>query len=355
MKIAHFGNIANVPYLLAWGMKKFYGVESIIFMPRKPDPISKKYLYGYESGNPYGINIIYVAGAIRSPHRHIDTLRALIQGRVDIGHVHQGGVIDSLETKISRANILFHFHGSDLRRWLAVDTWRRRYYHSGLVGEDKILVSTPDLLSFLSWKDASKKAEHLPNPIDPAFYESRIEGEKDHTIFFPTRHDEEIKRTSVAFDAWRILRKLNSEARLKTIMWGKDFPVFYQKFKDDNRMTWLPVLSRAEYIKQLRSSSIIWGQFVLGINSLIELETMAASKPLVHYWRREYCGRDFYDDPLPLDSHRSPYAIAHVTNSLLEDEKKRRRMGSKLQRWVLKYHSLKTVSQRLYEIYEQIT
>jgi len=354
MKIAHFGNIANVPYLLASGIKKFYDIESLIFIAQNPDRIARKMAYGYEGRNPYDINAVYVNNAITSPKRHIEILRALVREKVSIVHVHGGGVIDSLETKVSRAKAIFHFHGSDLRRWLAVDTWRRRYYHSGLAGEDKILVSTPDLLSFLSWKDALKKAEYLPNPVDPLFYESKMQSEDKHTIFLPTRHNEGIKRTSIAFEAWKVLRKLNPKARLKTIMWGKDFPTFYKEFKDDNRITWLPLLTRMDYLKHLFSSSVVWGQFAIGIFSLIELEAMAASKPLVHYWNRHIYSRDVYDQPPPLDSLRFSPSLAHATNDLLEDEKQRRKIGSMLQRWVLKYHSLERVSQRLHKIYSQI-
>ena len=364
MKIAHFGNIANVPYLLAWGMKKFYGIESLIFMLRSPDSFSKRIVYGYEARDPYGIDIIYVDNAITSFRRHIDTLRALIREGVNIVHLHGGGVLDSLETKISRARAIFHFHGTDVRKWLAidmsrkryyqVDTWRRRYYYGGLASEDKILVSTPNLFKFLSWKDALKKAEYLPNPVDPTFYESKIEDEQEHTIFLPTRHDEESKRTSIAFEAWRVLRKLNPKARLKTIMWGKDFPAFYEEFKDDNRITWLPVLTRMDYLEHLRSSSVVWGQFALGILSLIELEAMAVGKPLVHYWKRDIYDCGVYGQLPPLHSYRSPSSVAYATKDLLEDEEKRRKTGFTLQRWVLKYHSLDRVSQRLYKIYRRI-
>lgn len=354
MKVAHLGNIANVPYLLSLGMKKFYEIESLVFLPRHPDAVAKKVIYGYESGNPYGVHLIYVDSTITFLRRHVNTLQTIIREGVNIVHLHGGGVLDSVETKLSGAKSIFHFHGSDVREWLAVDMWRRRYYYSGLACEDKILVSTPDLLNFLSWKNAVGKAEYLPNPIDPVFYGSKIEGEEEHTIFLPTRHDEEAKGTSIAFEAWRILRKLNPKARLKTIMWGSNFPKFHRKFRSDNRITWLPVLPRREYLMHLKSSSIVWGQFALGINSLIELEAMATGKPLVHYWKREYYGRDFYGQPLPFDSYRSPSAIAHATNSLLEDEKKRRKVGSMLRRWVLKYHSLESVSQKLYEIYKQI-
>lgn len=351
MKIAHIGFASNGCYFSAWAVKKFYDIESMLFMPCNPTSIAKKTLYGYDCGNPYGLNIIYfdhLIGCI--PH----VVRALIQERVDIVHVHSGGIIDSLKTKLCKAKVIFHFHGSDLRRWLIVDTWRRMYYYSRLAGEDKILVTTPDLLKFLTWKDALKKAEYMPNPIDPAFYEEKIGDEGEPTIFLPTRHDEDIKRTSVAFEAWKILRKLNQRVRLKTIMWGKDSPAFYEKFKDDKRITWLPVLSRVDYIKQLKSSSIVWGQFVLGTHGFIELEAMGAAKPVFHYWKRDFYSRGVYDQLPPFRSYHSSESIANATNDLCEDTRKRRKIGLQLQRWVLNYHSPKNVSKRLYRVYREI-
>lgn len=337
-------------------MKKFCGIESLVVLRRNPDPIVKKIIYGYESGNPYSVDIVYVEhpyGVNDTVVHFLSTLGHLIQRRVNIVHLHGGGVIESLETKLIRARSIFHFHGADLRTNLAKTTWKKMYYNSGLAGADKILVSTPDLFSFLLWKDASERAEFLPNPIDPMVYRSRTEDVEEQIIFLPTRHDEDMKKTSVAFAAWEILRKINSEAKLKTILWGKNSYMFYEKFKDDKRITWLPVLTRRDYLRHLRSSSIVWGQFVLG-TGLVELEAMAAGKPVLHFRKPEVYDRDVYGQDLALESYSSPSSVAHATNDLLRNDRERRKMGLMLQQWALKYHSPEVVSQKLHKIYKQI-
>jgi hypothetical protein len=346
VKVLHFGNVANVPYLLAYGLEKYFGQKAYVVMSAKL-PSDHKLFYGYRSGsgsgNPYKIDMLWMTGDFQSDIRSI--LHFIVKEQIDITHFHLGGAITAnLLAKVGRCKIIRHFHGADLRE---MPTTQRSFFF--LLGERKVLVSTPDLLAHL-WNKAKSHVEWLPNPIDPLITETTEESEDESSVFLPTRHDEDPKKTSVAFEAWTYLRKLNPTVKMKTIMWGNDFPEFYERFKSDRRIVWLPVMTRQDYVKQLKSCSVVWGQFLLGIFSLIELEAMAAAKPIITYskWHTRY------SRPPPLSSHCSPESIAQITNAFLVNESARKKTGLSLREWCLSHHGLEVVCRRLHHIYREV-
>lgn len=342
MRTVHFGNVANISYLLAYGLERYLRCKTYLMMSPKL-PLYHEPYYGYDSGNPYKIDILYTLGSSPKQVKSISTL--ILKENIDIVHFHSSALLTTdLFAGIRGCKVVRHFHGSDLR---LLSRKLRLLYR--LLGQHKVLISTPDLVRHV-WTRAIPRTEWLPNPVDPAIYETCDTEEDENTVFLPTRHDEHIKRTSVAFEAWRFLKKLNAKVRLKTIMYGRDAKKFQKLFRSDNRIIWLPLLTRQKYIQQLRSSPVIWGQFALGMLGQTELEAMAAGKPVITYWKRqplECCSP-------PVPSYGSPQTIARITDLYLRDETSRRKLGAILQKWSLDQHHLEKVSRRLYDIYKEL-
>jgi len=350
MKIAHLGYVANVAYFLCWAMNKYYGYEGVVYQPNKPINLAtQKVIYGYESGNPLKVDLIYydVSSKIK---RDLDIL-LLQKDDFDVIHLHEGGYFSgSLMAKMSGAKVIRHYHGSDLRKSSnkPLKALLRACYK--LLGEDRILVSTVDLLNYVHGSNAKKRAELLPNPVDPLIQKCRNDKE-EAIVFLPTRHDELDKKTSIAFKAWKKLRKLNREAILVTIEWGRNYHVFKNIFKNDKNVRWLPPLNRVEYVSMLERSAVVWGQFHLRMLGLSELEAFAARKPL-----SAYIDYDSYPGlpPSTLLGSPSPIEMASETALLLKDPDRRRAESLKFHEWVMKRHGAKNIARSLNQIYKNL-
>ena len=144
MKVLHVTNVAGVASLLVQGLRN-KGVEADLLV-RRPHP------YGF-------------------PHETVLDipwplfwLRVLKLSRdYDVAHIHSLAYwvsfnIHILALKTSKAKLLIHLHGTELRESL-----NKLLIRAVLQICDQVLVSTPDLLSYYP------EAIWLPNPIDPTF------------------------------------------------------------------------------------------------------------------------------------------------------------------------------------------
>ncbi len=342
--------MANVAYFLAYIMKKNHNVDSTVFQPKIPrDEPTKKIIYGYESGNPLNNSLKYYNNKNKFV-QHLNTLRFAFDD-FEIIHLHEGGqVFGSVMAKLSGAKIIRHFHGSDLRKSWGVPKRAVIKTFYKLIKEDKVLLSTPDLINYLPWHNQRVVAENLPNLLDPTL-ETVGESEKNRSIFLPTRHDEDVKRTSIAFKAWKEIREYDDQIVLRTISWGKDFASFFNDYKNDRRIEWLPPLNRIQYIKELEKSTLVWGQFKLRMFGLTELEAMYSNRPIF-----TDIDLNAYDSLPPLTNLqcRSPKVLSLETKRLLENEEKLKETITYQKKWVEQKYNPKIISGKLYNIYSSL-
>lgn len=350
MKVAHLGNIANVAYFLAYVMKTSYNIDSIIYLPKTPlsEP-AKKIIYGYESGNPLNLVFRYYNNPNKLLH-HINILK-IASDDFDIIHLHEGGQISgSLMAKISGAKIIRHFHGSDIRKtWM---TPKRNLIKTcyKIIKEDKVLLATSDLLDYLPFNHQKMLAETLPNMIDPMVL-TIGEPSTDQVIFLPTRHDEDTKKTSLAFKAWTQIKETNDKVILKTISWGKNYTSFKDALKKDDRVLWLPPLNRRQYVDELSKSTIIWGQFQLRRFGLTELEAMYSMRPVI-----TKVDVNAYDSlpQLPNFECDTPEKLAALTESFLVEKDEREHVATILKKWVDQKNDPQKIAAKLKQIYDSL-
>jgi glycosyltransferase involved in cell wall biosynthesis len=335
MKVIHFGSVANVPYLFCYGLREL-GITAFLVAGRSKMP----FIYN-EHYNPYQIDFLPLKG----PRDYLHLLHVALQS--DVLHFHcDTTIFKQLFLRMSpRVRLIRHFHGSDIR---TVSTERRAILHatSNFLRET-VLVSTFDLLKY--WNGA----RHIPNPIDPIFFET-ASTEEDYSIFLPTRLENKTKNIEFAFKAWDILRVMDSEVVLKVIYWGEDADYYLSRYGCDQRIVWLRIMSHKKMALEMKRSSLIWGQFKLGQFGLTELEAMASEKAvLMRFNPYETIRYDPQYNP-PLVTVKTPEELAKKTLELLSDKTTRIKLGKEARKWAERVHGTTNVARKLMEIYEEL-
>jgi glycosyltransferase involved in cell wall biosynthesis len=303
VSILQAGLGANIPYFLCYGLQKTYNIPCALLLPKEA-PLPELY-YGYGSGNPLNI-VIQKAKIFR--YQLFDALikRTLTTRSSDIYlHMHVGRSLSTyMLTKMLKIftsllgrdlHVVWHFHGTDVRTMPEL--------HRALFVEDfveKYFVSTLDLLTY-SYK-MGIKAEYLPNPVDPLIelgyedesfirpevlsYINKIShaGRYKKMIFIPTRQDHTKGLQTFVHFLMRsqVVKRYQNKAFFAIIKWGNYSGEFIKALKKMNLdVVVLPILNRHEYLKILKLSDIVIGQFKLGVFGLTELEALALGKPLI--------------------------------------------------------------------------
>jgi hypothetical protein len=357
---------ANIPYFLCYGLQKVYGIPCMLLLPRKA-PISEIF-YGYGSGNPLGIKIIK-AKILRG-----QIFDSLIRGILTTKsseiylHMHVGRSLSTyLLTKMlgkltnlfgRKLHIVWHFHGTDIRTMPRIH--RLLFIKSPM---EKYFVSTPDLLTHSY--NMGIKAEYLPNPVDPLIeygYEdesfirpevincinkiSRL-GRYKKMIFIPTRQDRNKGlQTFIQFlMRSQIIEKYRNRTFFTVIKWGNYSNEFIKALKKMNlNVIILPLLNRHEYLKVLKLSDIVVGQFKLGILSLTELEVLALGKPLIMGELLPIV-HSIYPERIPIyevNLDNFDHVLSEVMNI---DENSSCNEILKRKRFIKNFHSIKKVTQ----------
>lgn len=323
ISVAHIGNTANIAYYFSHLIKQ-YSIESTVFQPKSPTAIMSKIFYGYESGNPLNVNLKFYEQKNR-----IAQFRK-IANEYDIVELHEGGGFRSVTTRLTSSKRIAHFHGSELRGKRLSKRLLRLVFR--LSGFDQILLSTPDLKEFV-W---DKKAEVLLNPIDPVI--SRTNAASGRFIFLPTRLDDSVKGSQLAFEAWSNIREKLNDLKLVVIRWGSDAQKYENLTKGDDCIVWLDPLNRPEYIKTLSSADLVFGQFKFDILSLVELEAIGAEKPVIS---------------VNTSKVSSPEDIANESIRLLVDDNYKQKVKTSQQSLLAPYNP-KQLSRQLYETYIRV-
>jgi Glycosyl transferase 4-like len=341
LKILHVGNTANIAYYLSYYLTKNFNVKSDILQTKNPrNEFAYKMIYGYESGNPLNQEIKWYHSDY---FKRIKDFKIIKDEKYDILHIHTGGsLINTMLCKFSGKKTIIHYHGSDLRE----NNYKNNIVKSlnKIIKYDYTFISTPDLAKYIN----DVNFMYLPNPLDPNLLINNTINEEKY-IFFPTRHDEKTKKTSIAFEAWNILKKYDKDITLRTIKWGSNWEYLKEINKNEPRVIWMDPLNRSDYIKTLMNASIIWGQFELGIMSLIELETLYINKPLITYINNE-----LYNDLSDYSNlkAKSTKEIFEETLNIIKNID--RYDGRYLNYWVNKHHNSREISKNIYDVYKKI-
>ena len=169
MKVLHATNVAGVASLLVQGLRRT-GIEADL-MVRKPSRV--RFLHETVLDAPWPVFWLRILKKSQGYDvLHIHSLAYWISFNIHI-----------FALKTSRAKLVVHLHGTELR-----SSHNRMPTKVALQICDRVLVSTPDLLSLYP------KAVWLPNPIDPVFKPLKNPQRRGKALYFRKWYEPEMEK-----------------------------------------------------------------------------------------------------------------------------------------------------------------
>jgi glycosyltransferase involved in cell wall biosynthesis len=242
--------------------------------------------------------------------------------------------------KLGKRPLVGHAHGSDLRVSLNHPLWGRIVKYN-LRRCDKILVSTPDILSIA--REFREDAEYLPNPVDmQLFYPKPIVKREKKRVLIASDSNWSVKGTDVAI---RALSKIKEEVDVSIISYGSDFD---RTLSLANSLgLHLRVLPKAPHEKLNQyywDADVIMDGFKLGSFGMVSLEAIACGRPVIVYVSSEYPEyRDF-----PLKDLKEEEEIAEAVLNSSEE------LWEKEYEYLRRNHDPRIVASRVLEIYQSV-
>jgi len=256
---------------------------------------------------------------------YLPTVMLLRRGRYDVVHIHwlSHGIVGVLSAR----KFFAQAHGSDLHMNLnnAVYRWVTR---SVLRNAKAVFYVTPNLKTYM--KGYEGKLVYLPNPVDlrgmAAGFAPPTQVAK---VLIFTRLDP-VKGVEHIFPA---AEALSGMAEVTALSWG---PLSASYIKRYGRFVhFVPRVSHDEIGPFLQQFDLVIGQMRQGILSLMEIEALAAGRPLV-------TGVDwdlYREDPPPVTRASSPDEIVRAVRRLIGDEGELARLSREGRDWAVRNHS----------------
>lgn len=212
----------------------------------------------------------------------------------DLYHVHYLLQDCYLALKFGKHPLVGHAHGSDLRSILKHRVFGRIVRYN-LKNCDKILVSTPDILSIA--KEFSSDAEYLPNPVDISiFYPKPLLSENldKKRVLIASDSNWSVKGTDIAI---RALSKIKDNVEVNIIKHGVDFERTLALARSLGlQLNVLPKIPHDKMNEYYWSTDIVIDQFNIGSLGMVSLEAIACGRPVITYVSSEH--HEYKDFPL---------------------------------------------------------
>ena len=201
------------------------------------------------------------------------------------------------------------------------------------------------------------KSVFSPLGIDMERYKPQPPAERDHLVLLaPARHYHWEKGNDRIIAAFAAYVQRNPTAELRMCGWGGNDQALSEmmvyKYGISKNVTWLPILSKPQLIKEYNGSDIVLDQFVYPASGSCTPEAMACGKPVISHIDPDLFTQHF--DSVP------PVAAANTTPEIyeqmcrLEDEGLRRVLGSYGREWVQRNQDIKVVAEKEVRLYKQV-
>ncbi len=268
------------------------------------------------------------AKALTLPFRlaaYLPTANRLRNGKYDVVHIHwlSHGVVGVLAGR----SFFVQAHGSDLH-WNLRNPVYRRVTSWVLQRARKIFYVTPNLLAFLS--DFRDKAVYLPNPVDMrgVALDFAPPTEVKKVVIF-TRLDP-VKGVEHIFPA---ADRLSRTVEVTALEWGPLAREYVRKYRQS--VQFVKTVPHSDIGPFLSQFDLVIGQMRQGILSLMEIEALAAGRPLI-----TAVNWDLYrDDPPPVIHAGSADEILAAVSSLKDNPAELSRLSREGREWAVRNHS----------------
>jgi len=273
----------------------------------------------------------------------------VLNAETDLFHVHYLLQDCFLANKLRNKKVIGHAHGSDLRSSLRSNRWGW-IVRSNLKSCDKILVSTPDILSVAH--EHRLDAQYLSNPVDfELFYPKPLPKNDKLKIFYPCDLSI-VKGTDIFIEGFAKFEESHPNTQLKMIDFGNYPSTLIMKslvshWKIEN-VDFIPKVPHQEMNRLYWESDIVCTDFKLGITLMTSLEAMACNRPVI-----QYINNEVYGTPVPIYNARTPAEICEGLERLSIQEVGQEVASSQLE-YVKRHHDPRKVAKRVGEIYEEL-
>jgi glycosyltransferase involved in cell wall biosynthesis len=247
-----------------------------------------------------------------------------------------------IANRLGKKPLIGHAHGSDLRTTLNHFMWRRIIRHN-LKNCNKILVSTPDILSIA--KRYREDAEYLPNPIaSELFYPKPLvpKSEKKR-VLIASDSNWSIKGTDIAIKA---LSRIREEVDVSIIQHGKDFDKTTALATSLGlSLRVLPKSSHEKLNEYYWNTDVVIDRFKLGSLGVVSLEAIACGRPVVTYVSSNF--QEYSEFPLKdmCTEEKIASAVERASSDLWE----------KQYDYLMKNHKPEFIAEKMLEIYDSFT
>lgn len=256
---------------------------------------------------------------------YLPTVLRLRSRSYDVVHVHwlTHGIVGVL----SGRDFFVQAHGSDLHLNLNNPVYRR-VTRAALRGARKIFYVTPNLKAYLGGYE--DKLVYLPNPVDLRGIAAGFTAptKVDKVLIF-TRLDP-VKGVGQIFPA---VESLSKSFELTALDWGPLAASYVKRYRQ--QVKFVPTVPHERIGPFLQQFDLVIGQMRQGILSLMEIEALAAGRPVV-----TGINRDFYRaDPPPVLDAADPPAIVAAVESARSQPERLAQLSQEGRDWALRNHS----------------
>jgi glycosyltransferase involved in cell wall biosynthesis len=246
-----------------------------------------------------------------------------------------------IASRLNKKPLIGHAHGSDLRTSLNHTVWGRIVRHN-LKHCDKILVSTPDILSIA--QQYREDAEYLPNPVNTKLFYPKPPAQKGEKkrVLIASDSNWSVKGTDIAIKA---LSKIKEEVEVSIVHHGRDFEK--TKALASSLGLSLKVLAKAPHEKLNEyywDADVVIDRFALGSLGVVSLEAIACGRPALAWVSSEYPENNDF----PLKDLKNEEAIASVISDSPSD------LWEREHDFLKKHHDVQNIKSRLLSIYEEL-
>ena len=268
------------------------------------------------------------AKALALPFRlaaYLPAVNRIRKGRYDIVHIHW--VANGIVGVFARRPFFAQAHGSDLHVNFNNAVYKR-ISRMVLKRAANVFYVTPNLRSFL--RDFDDKAVYLPNPVDMRGIGSPYPAptEVAKVVIFTRLHP--VKGVDQIFPA---VARLSRSFEVSALDWGPLARDYVRRYKDS--VHFVKPMAHADIGAFLNRFDVVVGQMKQGILSLMEIEALAAGRPVITAidWSL------YPDDPPPVIPASNASEIAAAVEDLHAHPARLAEISRLGREWALRNHS----------------
>jgi glycosyltransferase involved in cell wall biosynthesis len=248
-----------------------------------------------------------------------------------------------IAARLGKKPLIGYAVGSDLRIYLKHQMWGRIVRHN-LKNCDKIMVSTPDLISMA--QPFRKDVEYLTPPVDPElFYPKPLTPRTGKRKLLIASNANWHKGTDIAV---RALSRLKEEADVSIIAQGSDFSKTLELASSLGlNFNILPKVPHERINEYYWNADLIIDQFKVGCPGTVAIEAIACGRPAVTYVSSTF---PEYGEFQPKDVDSEDKIVEAVREALASDG-----ILKKQQEYLNMNHKVDAVLKKLMSIYDSVT